>query len=124
MDLHDIKFFTTEIRKIKRQLPHPIARFVPAKTQWKPLRDSVLGQYNHWSGWITLNSKMNHSPELLVSTLIRELHHKWQHDTMGWKYILLANYITRDRFLEVSAREVENAADELMGNAGMRSGDE
>jgi hypothetical protein len=87
------------------------------------MRDSVLGKYNHWTRRVTLNIKYRSTPEFLVSTLCHELHHKWQHDSWGFRYVLLCNFLTRDKFIEVTAREVENAADEYMGMGGLRNGD-
>jgi len=84
---------------------------------------SVLGKYSHITGKIALNSRYQHSPEYLVSTLAHELHHQWQHESWGIKYILLANFFTRDKYIERTAREVEQYIDGFIGMEGMRDGD-
>jgi len=51
------------------------------------------------------------------------LHHQWQHETWGAKYCILANFFTRDKYIEETAREVEKHVDKLMGMEGLRDGD-
>ena len=117
------EYYGRQLLRIIPKLPHSICVPNWRRTGWGRMRDSVLGKYNHITRRVVLNAKYRDMPDYLISTLCHELHHQWQHETMGARYVLLANFLTRDRFLEVTAREVENAADKSIGMEGMRNGD-
>jgi hypothetical protein len=123
MTEHERDYFSRQLLRAMCKLPHSISVPCWDKTGWAKMRNSILGKYNHITRRVTLNIKYRHSPEYLFSTLCHELHHKWQHETMGARYVLLANFITRDRYLERTAREVEKAADKLIRMEGLRDGD-
>ena len=120
---HELDYFARHILAARRAGLDRIANPDFSRIRWGRLRESVLGQYSHIRKRITLNIRYRPTPEYLVSTLCHELHHRWQHETMGAKYILLANFITRDRYLEGTAREIERKVDKLLGMDGLRDGD-
>jgi hypothetical protein len=119
----EIEIFCSQIKRVRPLLPHPIAELDLMAVGWARLPSSVLGAYNHIRRRITLNIDYRRTPEFLTSTLAHELHHQWQHESMGWRYWLAANWLTRGWMLERTAREVENECDRLLGLEGLRDGD-
>jgi hypothetical protein len=119
----EIDIFSSQIKRCMRGAPHPISDIEWQSTGWAEMRESVLGKYNHLSRTVLLNEKYRNAPEFLVSTLCHELHHKLQHESMGAMYWIAANWFTRDRVLERSARELERYIDKQMGMDGIRDGD-
>ena len=119
----EVEIFRSFLRLVRPKLYHEIADPRWTDMRWRTLKDSVLGEYNHWTRRITMNAKYRETPEYLVSTLCHELRHQWQHDTMSYKYILACSYLTRRRVLEPTAIQVENAVDRILGMGGLRDGD-
>jgi hypothetical protein len=121
----EVEIFASQIRFARvNNMPHPIANPDWTSIGWAKMGESVLGKYHHGKRTIELNESMRNVPEFLVSTLCHELHHQWQHETMGWRYWLACSFLTRDFILERSAREVENAVDGYMNMSGLRDGDD
>ena len=82
------RYFIDEMNKVKDRLPHPIAS-VDVEIYWNDkygVDNGILGSFN-WirPNEVDLSPLGKSSPELLVSTFIHELHHRWQYK----KYKLL-----------------------------------
>lgn len=58
---------------------------------------------------------LNHYADTMVSTYIHELHHRWQFRQGKFLYMLRSIPFVREVFLEITARDIEYAADRLMG---------
>jgi len=123
MKAEEYKVLREGIDKICDELPHKIASFDVSNIAWTEMRAGNIGKYSHFGKKVYLNSEFRNYPEGVVSTLAHELHHMWQHQEYGVLYFLMCIPFLRNILLERTAIEVENAADELMGNGGIRDAD-
>jgi hypothetical protein len=118
----EAEYFDKSIREIRLRLPHPISPSDEVEIYWNDkygVDNGILGSFN----WIRpdevdLSPLGKDSPELLVSTFAHELHHRWQYKTYKVLYCLALVPIVRQFLLEKTAKEVELAADDLLGLGG------
>jgi len=112
------EYFVKIISKAKDRLPYPIADPSGVKIYWNEKYDAnngILGSFD-WKkpSEINLIHYGKDAPEMLVSVVAHELHHKWQFGKYGVLYFIMAIPLLREFLLEKTADKVEKAMDELM----------
>ena len=123
LTLEEQKYFVDEVEKIREKLSCPIADTHDIEMYWNDkynVDNGILGSFN----WIRPNDVDvsplgKDSPELLVSTIVHELHHRWQHKKYGPLYYLMLLPVVRQLVLEKTAKKVELEADNLLGLGGL-----
>jgi hypothetical protein len=124
-------YFATEIKKIEKDLPHPIDEIATKELYWDD-GDSFIsktfgGTLASFS-WmkpnvVVISDVGKFSKNMLVSSVAHELHHAWQYKRYGFLYFIMSIPVLRQKLLEKTAIEVEKAADKAMDMEGLREGD-
>jgi len=113
------KYFINEIKRLVPDLPHEIADVDKTALFWEDKYNSdngILGSFDlKHPHSINLSPLGKQMPEMLVSTVAHELHHKWQFETLSIFYFFMAIPGIRQCLLEPTAKEVELAVDKLLG---------
>ena len=120
-------YFVILVSKAQKQLPHKIANPNSVKMYWNDkynVENGILGSFN-WikKGEIDLSPLGKTVPDMIVSTVAHELHHKWQFSHFGPLYCLMLVPGIRQVLLERSAKEVELKVDELMEDEEFTKGE-
>jgi hypothetical protein len=113
------------IKKIEKKLPHSIADIGDTAVYWEKMMPGTIGKFTWWKPW-ELSININHRDDplsFILSTVIHELHHKWQFmkDPIG--YVIACMTFQRNRKLEPTAIETEKEADVLLGLGELRRSD-
>ena len=114
-------FFEKIIRPLEESLSYPISDIFSTELFWDDKYNSnngILGSFNWRNSFrISLNPIGKVTPELLLSTVVHELHHKWQFEKYNIFYVIALIPFLRKNFLEKSAFKVEAETDIIFGNS-------
>jgi hypothetical protein len=118
-------WFLNRIKPIENRLSYPISDIGSCELFWDKnygVKNGVLGSFNWLSPKrIKVSILGKDSPDMIISTIIHELHHKWQWERFKFLYPFLAIPFVRGFALERTALIIENEADELLGLPGLNS---
>ena len=116
-------WFLKRIKEIEKKLDYKIADIGRCELFWEKnygVKNGILGSFN-WLNPKTIKVSIlgKEQPEMIISTIIHELHHKWQYQKYKYIYPILAIPVLRQITLEKTALIIEKQADEIIGLEGL-----